>query len=192
MFGKVLGVCSGLGVLLLLAACYPGTDLVTNGGFENGTDGWSGRSCEISAAASPVHSGSGSAKVSGRTEDWQGIKQSMLGKMQNGQTYQISGWVRLANAESGTVIVSIERTDDRGTDYINVGKTAAGSNDWTQVSGEFKCDLKGAPTTLDVYFEGPAAGVDFFVDDVNVCAPSVSAPTEPNEPNKPKEPNQPM
>jgi len=113
------GLCKSQFFLLFLslAFAYGDSNVLTNPGFENGTAGWSGRSCSIEAVTSPVHSGSGGAKVSGRTETWQGIKQSMLGKMVEGETYQIQGWVRLENASSDAVIVSFEQQDDSGTNY---------------------------------------------------------------------------
>jgi hypothetical protein len=168
MFSRYFGLCSLFAVVFLLAPCYADTNIVTNGGFESGTDGWSDRGCSISAVTEPVHSGSGSAKAYGRSEEWQGIRQSVLGKMQDGETYQISGWVRLEDANSSTVIVSVEQADDGGTNYINVARAEATNSDWVQLSGEFTLNVDGDLETLDVYFEGPAAGVNFFVDDVTV------------------------
>ena len=39
------------------------------------------------------------------------------------------------------------------------------------MSGEFTLDVDGVLSTLDVYFEGPEPGVNFYVDDVKVLAP---------------------
>lgn len=65
------GLCKSLFLLLFLslASAYGDTNVLVNPGFENGTDGWSGRSCPIEAVTSPVHSGLGSAKASGRDEN---------------------------------------------------------------------------------------------------------------------------
>ncbi|MCJ7778771.1 MAG: carbohydrate binding domain-containing protein, partial [Sedimentisphaerales bacterium] len=90
---------------------YGDTNILVNPGFESGTDGWSGRSCQIEAVTTPVHSGSGSAKALGRSDTWQGISQSILGKMTAGKTYRIEGWVRLENSPSDTVVVSIDLRD---------------------------------------------------------------------------------
>jgi glucuronoarabinoxylan endo-1,4-beta-xylanase len=176
---------------LSFAFAYGDTNMLVNPDFEKGTDGWDNRSCQIEAAGTPVHSGSGSAKVSGRSETWQGIKQSMLGKMVNGKTYQISGWVRLENAPSDTVMVSFEQRDDSGTKYPNVARVTATDSDWVQLSGDFTLTVNGTLTALDVYFEGPAAGVNFYVDDVNVYGPesetiraAVVKPAEPNATGK--------
>ncbi len=187
--------CSCL-LLSLIAAFTPvfaDTNLLTNPGFENGTDGWSDRSCKIEAVTTPVHSGTKAAKVSERTDAWQGIKQSLLGKVENGKTYKVSAWVRLDNSASDNIIVSIEQTDGSGTKYKNIAKKVANNTEWVELSGEFKLEASGNLETLDIYFEGPAAGINFFVDDVSVSGPDMAkaekadsnaVKTEPNDTGK--------
>jgi hypothetical protein len=170
MCGRYLGLCLVLIVVLSPALCFGEKDIITNGGFENGTDGWMSRGCQIEAVKEPVHSGSGSVKVSGRDSTWQGVQQSVLGKMKDGETYQISGWVRLENSDSNEVIVSVEQADDSGTHYTNVGRVTATNSEWVEVSGEFMLYVDGELSTLAVYFEGPEPGVNFYVDDVKVLA----------------------
>jgi len=168
---KYFCLCLFLTVFLSLVPSYGNTNLLTNPGFESGTTGWTGRSCSISTVQSPVHSGSSAGRAYERTDTWQGIKQSLLGKMKDGETYQISGWVRLEDANDGTVTVSLEQTDDDGTRYINVSSASVTDSNWVQLEGEFSLYVTGTLKTLDIYFEGPAAGVSFFVDDVNVYNP---------------------
>ncbi len=182
-------LCLGLllAAVMSLASAYGDTNILVNPGFEDGTKGWEARSCKIEAVTTPVHSGKGSAKVYDRTETWQGIKQSLLGKMSDGSTYTISGWVKLENADFKTVIISIEQTDDNGTNYINVATDTAVKDDWIELSGEFTLNASGTLTTLDVYFEGPEPNVVFFVDDVNVYGPAPAgkaAPEAPKQENK--------
>jgi hypothetical protein len=187
MYGRYLGLCLILTVVFSLVPCFGEKDIITNGGFENGTDGWMGRGCQIEAVTEPVHSGSGSVKVPGRDSTWQGITQSLLGKMKDGETYEISGWVRLENSDSNDVIVSVEQADDSGTHYTNVGRAMATNSEWVEVSGEFMLDVDGELSTLEVYFEGPEPGINFYVDDVKVLAPddeeSMGDENEPNDVN---------
>jgi len=172
MYGRSLGLCLILTVVFSLSPCFGEQNLITNGGFENGTDGWMARGCQIEAVTKPVHSGSGSAKVFGRDAEWQGITQTMMGKMKDGETYQISGWVRLEDPNgSSDVIVSVEQADDAGTNYINVGRATATGSEWVEVTGEFTLYVDGVLSTLEVYFEGPEPSVNFYVDDVKVLAP---------------------
>jgi hypothetical protein len=184
-------LCSSvlLTVLMAMGTAYGETNLLENPGFENGTNGWAERSCKVEAVTTPVHSGSASAKVFGRAEEWQGIKQSLLGKVSNGNTYKISAWVRLENADTDTVTVSIEQGDESGTKYFNVKSGAATKDEWLHLEGDFTPNMGNNPKTLDIYFEGPVKDVNFFVDDVSVIN---AGPATPAEPNKPKtEPNAP-
>jgi hypothetical protein len=177
-----------LTVIMALVPAYGDTNILENSGFENGTKGWEGRSCSIEAVTTPVHTGKASAKVSGRAETWQGIKQSLLGKVVSGNTYKISAFVRLDNADSDTVTVSIEQADDEATKYINVVSDVADKSDWKEISGEFTLDAKGALKTLDVYLEGPEPNVVFFVDDMVVSGPSPAAQPDPNAPKQEPKP----
>jgi glucuronoarabinoxylan endo-1,4-beta-xylanase len=176
MFRK--GFCGSLFVLsfLTLACAYGDNNILVNPGFERGREGWFDRTCAIEAVASPVHGGTGSCKAIRRLANWQGVKQSVFGKMVNGKTYNVSGWVRLDNAKSDTVALSFEQQDDGGTRYYGVARAAATDTGWVQLSGEFTLNVKGTLSVLDVYFEGPAPDVNFYVDDAKVYGPEVDAP----------------
>jgi hypothetical protein len=179
-----------LTVLMSLAPAYGDTNVLVNPGFEDGTNGWSGRGCKIEAVKSPVHNGTGAAKAFGRTETWQGIKQSLLGKVVNGSTYKLSAWVRLENSAGDAVIMSVEVNDGSGASYSNINNTTAVKDEWVQLTGEYTPNAAGTLKTLDLYFEGPMADVNFFVDDVIVYGPTAGK-AEPNtpktEPNAPKD-----
>jgi glucuronoarabinoxylan endo-1,4-beta-xylanase len=163
-----------LAVIFNSSVVYGDVNLLINPGFEDGTTGWTDRYCSIEAVSSPTHSGSGSARVYDRNDTWRGIKQDLLGKMAVGQTYTISGWVRLENASSDTVKATIQQTDNSGTNYHNIDTRTAANSTWTLLSGNFTLTVDGTLTELYVYFEGPAAGVNFFVDDATVMGPEVN------------------
>ncbi|MFA5251517.1 MAG: carbohydrate binding domain-containing protein [Phycisphaerae bacterium] len=192
---KYLCSCLLLSLFVSFAPAFGDTNLLTNPGFESGTEGWSDRGCQIESVSTPVHSGAKSVKVSGRTQKWQGIKQSLLGKVTNGQTYKVSAWVRLDNSEADTIKMSIEQADDNGTKYKNIIKGALGNTEWVELSGEFKLDASGTLKTLDIYFEDALEGVNFFVDDVVVSGPEAAKAeqADPNaaktEPDNVKDPN---
>jgi len=50
-----------------------------------------------------------------------GIKQSLLGKITNGATYQVSGWMRIS-AASDAIKMTIEQADANGTQYLGVAE----------------------------------------------------------------------
>jgi len=112
----------------------------------------------------------------------------MLGKMVEGESYQIQGWVRLENASSDIVTVSFEQQDDSGTNYHNAASATATDSGWVQLSGNFTLDVNGTLSVLDIYFEGPASGVNFYVDDANVYrskpGPAAPSPAEPKSTGK--------
>jgi glucuronoarabinoxylan endo-1,4-beta-xylanase len=162
-------------IVSLASAGYGDTNILTNPGFESGTDGWAGRVCGLEAAKSPLHSGSGSAKAIGRTENWQGVRQSVFDKMVDGKTYKLSGWVRLENSASAPVALSVEQQDGKGTNYYNVAAATATDSNWVLLSGNFTLNVDGALSVLDVYFEGSPAGVNFYVDDANAYGPESEA-----------------
>lgn len=164
-------------IVLFLASAYGGDkNILANPDFEQGREGWYDRTCAIEAVNSPVHGGRGSCKVVNRLMNWQGVKQSIFGKLVEGKVYKISGWVKLDNAKSDVVAISVEQQDDAGTKYIGVARDTVTNSGWTKLSGEFTLKATGVLAVLDVYFEGPAPGVNFFVDDASVYGPEVNAP----------------
>jgi glucuronoarabinoxylan endo-1,4-beta-xylanase len=168
-------------ISLITASIEAGENLLINPGFEEGTSGWNGRGCTFSTST-VSRSGSYSGYATNRSFFWEGIKQSVLGKMIPGETYTISAWMKLENSSSDQIIVTIEQKDDRGTSYTRVNETTGYDSRWTLLSGRFTLEAVGILTTLDVYFEGPAEGVNFYLDDVEVLG-RVPEPLEPPKPN---------
>jgi glucuronoarabinoxylan endo-1,4-beta-xylanase len=155
---------------------YGDSNIIDNPGFEKGREGWFSRTCAVKAVSSPVHSGNGSLKVFRRTQTWQGAKQSLFGKLVEGKPYKVSAWVKLDNAGSDFVAISVEKQDDSGINYINVAGGTATDTGWVQLSGEFTLNITGILTVLDIYFEGPKPGVTFYIDDVQVYGPEAEPP----------------
>lgn len=188
---KYFNVALFFAACLAVSNCFGDTNILANPGFED-SSAWGGRGCTLTYATEQKLSGNSSGKATGRTDTWQGIRQSILGKAQPGKTYQISGWVRLENAiRENVIVVSVEQKDDKGTNYINVASTIANDSNWFQLSGSFTLSVTGTLEVLDVYFEGPPADVNFYVDDANVFGPSAEMPAAPpaGEPNKPADTN---
>ncbi len=176
MYRKMYFIISFLLMTLSFSLAYSDGNVLANPGFERGVSNWFDRTCAIEHVSSPVHSGTGAIKVINRLMNWQGVKQSIFGKLIEGKVYKISGWVRLDNAKSDTIAVTVEQQDDGGTKYIGVARGAANDSEWVQISGEFVLKITGTLAVLDVYFEGPAPGVNFYVDDASVFGPEIDAP----------------
>ena len=156
-------------------------NLLVNPGFEEGTLGWSDRGGTFSTSTES-RSGGYSGYATNRNFYWDGIKQSVLGKMIPGETYTISAWMKLEGSSIDQIIATIEQRDDRGVSYTRVDQTNGYDNQWTHLSGRFTLEAVGILTTLDIYFEGPAPEVNFYLDDVEVLG-GVPEPPEPPKPN---------
>jgi len=145
-------------------------NILTNPGFELGnTTGWTHGGFSLAAVKDEVHSGNFSALSTNRTQTWHGPRQSLLNVMEDGKTYQVSGWVRLQNADSCSIGITIQQTDSRGTNWPHISWSTGYNNRWIRLNGTFALDVDGVLTGLDVYFEGPPAGVNFYVDDAEVA-----------------------
>jgi hypothetical protein len=149
---------------------YRQQNLLVNPGFETGNaTGWiTNWGWNLTATAQQVHSGSYSGLASGRTASWQGAWQSVMGLMDDGKTYRISGWVRLQNADSNHVALTVSQTDSGGAHYYGIDNATAYNDRWTLLDGTFVLNVNGSLTDLHIYFEGPPAGVNFYVDDASV------------------------
>ena len=145
-------------------------NLLVNPGFETGNaTGWiTNWGWNLTATTEQVHNGNYSGLISGRTASWQGAWQSVMGLMDDGKTYRISGWVRLQNADSNHVALTVSQTDSGGAHYYGIDNATAYNDRWTLLDGTFVLNVNGSLTDLHIYFEGPAAGVNFYVDDAAV------------------------
>lgn len=156
-------------VCLALTSIVQGQNLLTNPGFEYGSkSGWSHPLCDMRVTTESVHNGNYSAYVYNRTEGWQGPRQSILGKLEDGKTYRISAWVLLDNAESDSIGLTVYQEDAAGTIYPHPHWTTGYSDRWVQLAGAFTLNATGSVTGLAVYVEGPSPGVNFYVDDFSV------------------------
>ncbi len=144
-------------------------NLLDNPGFELGnTSGWTNWGCGLRVTSDQVHSGNYSILAYNRTQSWHGPVQSILGAVANGQTYTISGWIRLQNASSDDIGLTLKQTDSGGSQYISINWSTGYNDRWIQLSGEFMLNITGSLSSLDIYFEGPAAGANFYLDDAQM------------------------
>ncbi len=166
----------------LVQTASAATNLLTNPGFEGGTTGWYvWGGCTFTTTTAQKHSGSYSGKVSNRSEYWEGIAQSLLGKMQVGQKYTVSAWAMIENAPGGLAPIraSFKKTVN-GSDYYEQACQTIGINgQWVYMVGLYDLSANGTLTGLELYFEGPDPGINFYLDDVEVSLYEPPTP-EPN------------
>jgi endo-1,4-beta-xylanase len=152
----------------LAAAAEPAANLVENPGFESGVSPWVPRGAVSLQAGATAQAGASAAWVAGRTATWQGVAQSLLGKMRPGSSYACAAWARADSSTSQVLRLTFEQRDGAGTRYIGVANASVTNQAWTFLSGIFTLDVVGALTNIIIYVEGPSAGVDLRVDSVAV------------------------
>ena len=157
--------------VVLLPLALVAQNLAQNPGFESGTAGWYGWGpVSLTSSTAQSHGGSSSVLVQNRTGAWNGVAQSVQGVLQPANTYRISAWVRLVSGGNQPVQLTIQKTDGSGTTYVAVANGTANASGWTQLTGGYNLSVNGTLSALNLYLEGPAAGVSFYADDFIVEA----------------------
>jgi hypothetical protein len=143
-------------------------NVIANSGFEAGTDGWFGFG-SVAVASSPnrAHGGARSAWISGRTATWNGLATSLVGRLTPGKSYSLHAWAQVGS-DSHFVNLSFQNACQGETEAFSflAGATANAST-WTELQGTLvapNCTL----ATGNLYIEGAPAGVDIYLDDVEL------------------------
>lgn len=157
-------------------------NVLTNPGFESPAQvsGWTsyGGTATLSASPADFQSGSQSLLVSGRTATTIGAAQSLLGKLSANTAYDVRVWVKLKQPVTGKVSLGIKQSDGAGTKYISLDSQTVPLGQWMKLGGYFRYKPTGTVSTLQLYVNGPAAGVDFYLDTTAVNTPvSYTPPT---------------
>jgi GH35 family endo-1,4-beta-xylanase len=142
-------------------------NLIANADFESGsTSGWFGfGSPTLTATTAQAHGGHASVLATNRTASFMGPAVDIAATASPG-VYQASAWVRIDGVAASQVFMTAKITCTGATDqFMRIGAADATDSAWTQLTGTLtvpSCPLSG----LVVYFEGPAAGVNEYIDDV--------------------------
>ncbi|MEV4475863.1 family 43 glycosylhydrolase [Nonomuraea sp. NPDC049504] len=144
-----------------------GGELLTNGGMEDGTTGWTTSGGTLSAATGVAHAGSRSLLNSGRTAAWNGPHQNVTAKLTNGRSYTTSVWVR-SQSGSPSAKATLTITADGTTSYHQLTPArTVGTDGWTELTGTATVSWTGTLTNASFYVE-TAAGTDgLYVDDAS-------------------------
>jgi GH35 family endo-1,4-beta-xylanase len=147
-----------------LAGTLPtsGASIVANAEC-TGTTGWYAFGGGTFGNVAAGHEGTG-CRVSSRTEIYQGPGQSFLGKISSGDVLSATAWVRIS---SGThpVRLTVKSTIGGVDTYTSIAAASASAGGWTRITGAATFGWTTEPSSLELYFEGPPAGVNVLVDD---------------------------
>ncbi|MFB7254740.1 chitinase [Streptomyces nojiriensis] len=166
---------AALAVAGFLAAGPPAAaadaDLVRNGGFEAGLDGWSCSGGSGAIATTPVHGGSSALRATPAGQDNARCSQTVT--VQPDSTYTLGAWVQGA--------------------YVYLGATGTGTTDvsaWTQTPGAWKqltTTFRTGPatTSVTVYTHGWYGQPAHVTDDLTLVGPDPGGPGQPGPPAAP-------
>ncbi len=160
------------------ATTVSGGNLLTNGGAEAGTTGWSVfGSGTLSAESNVVHSGNTALLLTGRTASWNGISQDVTSKLTNGATYTTTVWVR-SQANSPSAQATLALTANGSTSYLHLaGPTTVNTSGWTLVSGTATVSWSGSLSSAVWYTETTSGTDSFYLDDASFSSGSQPPPT---------------
>lgn len=168
---------------LSLCAALPAwsANMLDNPGFEAPADtsGWVayGGTFPVSATNEAAHGGSQSALISGRTATYMGIAKNILDKLQPSRGHDLRVWVRTRQNVSATYSLGVKLVDGAGTKYISLDGRTVAPGKWVKLGGYYRHSPTGTATLAQLYVNGPAAGLEFFVDDARLEPPVAYTPT---------------
>ncbi len=159
-----------LGGLLALSptASAADTDLVTNGGFESGTSGWSCSAGSGSAVTTPTHGGGSALKAVPAGSDNARCAQTV--RVKPGSAYTLSGWVR-----GGYVYLGAS-----GTGTTDVSTWTASAGDWQKLTTSFRTGP--STTSVEIYTHGWYGTPAYYADDLSLVGPGTDPVAVPATP----------
>ncbi len=135
-------------------------------GFEDGTDGFTGRGAAKVAVDSGGRSGN-CLSVTGRTSTWNGAELNVTDSIVKGATYSISVWVKQTTSSDQTIKLSANLTVSGQDSYPAIKEeTTLKSGVWTKIEGTY--EVPESFSKLTFYVEGPSDNFDFLVDDLTI------------------------
>ncbi|RIV41174.1 family 43 glycosylhydrolase [Micromonospora radicis] len=167
------------------------TNLVVNGGFEDGLVGWfvnNGNATDgaILSSTTDAYSGSSAVLVTNRATTGSGPMQDLSGKVQAGQTYTLSARIKYENAASPATKQFFATMHYGGGTYTNLVSVTATRGQWAHFNGQFTIPASQGVGTARLFFETPWTStpaadpnlhlMDFTLDDVSVVGAAPPAP----------------
>jgi hypothetical protein len=130
---------TALVVLLLAWSPARGAELLANGGFEDGIDGWSATFGVLAPVGSPVHSGTRAVSLTSAGVQAHEVYQSA--KVAPGEVYSFGGWVRMDNPNVERVFLRVSWFDSAGS------LVSAEDSSWLTTGADFYRWLNIGPVT---------------------------------------------
>jgi GH35 family endo-1,4-beta-xylanase len=143
-------------------------NLLPNGGFESGIDGWSGSGATASVGGTLVHGGAVSLMgVATSPTGYPNLVRDLMAVVKPGKKYQVSVWF-----SGGSNSAYAGLTNNFGCSgfsaFSSVASASVGANVWGQVSGTL--DFTSCPNSLwwAQLWVGGGQGATYYIDDVQL------------------------
>ncbi|GAB3841877.1 hypothetical protein GCM10029963_13920 [Micromonospora andamanensis] len=159
------------------------TDLVVNGGFEDGLTGWfvnNGNATDSATLSltADAHSGSTAVLVTNRATTGSGPMQDLSGRVQAGQTYSLTARIKYENPNGPATKQFFATMHYGAANYTNLVSVVATKGQWAQFNGTFTIPAGQNVSTARLFFETPWTStpssdpevhlMDFKLDGVSV------------------------
>ncbi len=144
-------------------------NLLRNGGFELGLEGWEVKQCTAAPVDTPVHSGERALLLSNRQKEWAGVYQNIHQVLvDNGPGYYVAaGWLRAA-ADTGWARVKIRLTYGGQQHHIGV-PVPVDTVHWTFARDTLLLTWDGTLADANFFVQGAKGFVgDLLADDVQL------------------------
>ncbi|MFN2377483.1 MAG: carbohydrate binding domain-containing protein [Candidatus Binatia bacterium] len=168
---RVLFLAAAAMLGALLSGPASAANIVANPGFED-TDvsNWVpfANAAVLERSTDEAHDGNASMHVTGRSQSWGGPSQDLSAVLVPGTRYIVSVWVRMDDDTETRPTLSIKTVVGGSTDYATVDAVTTTHTRWIKLAGVHPHDPSGTPSEVILYVHGPAAGMNFRVDDVSV------------------------
>ncbi|MGC8834033.1 MAG: carbohydrate binding domain-containing protein, partial [Armatimonadota bacterium] len=137
-------VAAALGVLVFVCLQSSGAGpLITNGGFEQGLQGWSPiwtrdpNVGSVSIDREVYHSGRASARIMHTGErDWSFAPSSQVA-VKAGEIFRLSAWVKVEGPGSAALCAITYDANGRPVEWMYGAQSAYGANDWMHLESRF-------------------------------------------------------
>ena len=143
-------------------------NLLTNGGFEAGTEGWGTMSANLVVSTDEVCTGSAAVKVE-KTAIYGYIGQKV--SVTPGATYKATAWTKLGEGNHQNIYLATAHIEDGKNVYTTIKNKSVTPGEWTELTGNIT--IPEGVTEIELYIQlfandnsTGALTQDFYVDDV--------------------------
>jgi hypothetical protein len=158
------GVVAGLQGRLPIA----GSNLIANGNFAGGTEGWSADGAAITLSTDPT-TGSATACVAERAQATAGLfAGGLLPGLGAAGPLAFSARVRTGPADAASTVDAVLRLEyaEAASEEVNIATRLVEPDQWVDLTGYLAVGFNGTPSAVGLVLNGPAAGVELCTSDV--------------------------